>query len=205
MNKRIAIFQRIEVNDLEKLDIECEEYKIYSDNAECAKQSADILDEKADEFEENGDTLNAKKIGKQAMKNYIESIELNQKAILASDVNEEVFEVGGFKNLNKAKHSHNNKAINKVLKSKECNILMDDDIYIINNLFSSKKSPYNECRYGNELPEHSKRKEVKKIAEKASKRKNMVEDKIKKSKINKDEIVLKDGAKIIVNLYKDKR
>ncbi|MDY3827613.1 MAG: hypothetical protein SOZ71_02370 [Clostridium sp.] len=203
MNKKIAIIQQIEVNELEKLDIECEECKIYSDNAEGAKLSADILDEKADEFEENGDTLNAKKVGKQAMKNYIESIELNQKAILASDVNEDVFEVQGFKNLDKAKHSHNNEAINKVLESKGCNILTSEDIGKMKDLFSSKKSPYNECRYGAELPEHSKRKDIKEIAEKVGERKKEVENKIKKSKTDKNEIVLKDGSKIIINSDKD--
>lgn len=203
MNKKIAIIQQIEVNELEKLDIECEESKIYSDNADGAKLSADILDEKADEFEENGDTLNAKKVGKQAMKNYIESIELNQKAILASDVNEDVFEVQGFKNLDKAKHSHNNEAINKVLESKDCNILTSDEIGKMKDLFSSKKNPYNECRYGAEFPEHSKRKDIKEIAEKVGERKKEVENKIKKSKTDKNEIVLKDGVKIIIKLDND--
>lgn len=203
MYNNISIIQKVEVNELEKLDIECEEAKRYSTNAEEAKQSADILDEKADELEANKDTLNAKKVGKQAIKNYIESIELNQKALLATDVDEEVFPVKNFKNLDKAKHSHNNKAINEVLKSKDCNILSDANIDTIEGLFSSQNNPYNECRYGGELPEHNKRKAIKKVAEEAQKRKRDVENKIKKSKKNKGQIVLKDGLKVTIDFVKE--
>lgn len=202
MNDKFSVIQQVEFNDLDKLDIECEECKRYSINAEEAKQSANILDEKADELQEKGNALDAKKVGKQAIKNYIESIELNQKAILASDVRNNVFEVKNFKNLHKAKRSHNNKAIDKVLKSKGCSILSDDNICTMENLFSSKNNPYNECRYGAELPEHYKRKEIKKVANEASERRKQVENKIKKSKKNKDEIVFKDGLKVTIKFDK---
>ncbi|NFN18559.1 hypothetical protein FDB52_07675 [Clostridium botulinum] len=69
-------------------------------------------------------------------------------------------------------------------------------------MFSSKNNPYNECRYGRELPEPDKRKAIKKVAEEANQRKREVENKIKKSKKNKDEIVLKNGSKVIITFDK---
>lgn len=57
----ISIIQEIEIDNLSKLDMECEESKIYSENAEDAKMSGDILDSRADEFEKAGDYISAMK------------------------------------------------------------------------------------------------------------------------------------------------
>lgn len=201
MYKKILVIQEIECDDLEKLDMECEESVRYSNNADISKLSADILYEKVDEFKKNGDILTSKKIGKRATQGYLECIELNQKSILASDVYEEVFEVKRFKTLEKAKHSHNNNAINSILKEKNCNILMDEELDIIDNIFSSKGhkklSPYNECRYGDGLPEINSLKNLKSLADKVDNRKREFKSKVKNKK-DKNRIKLKGGINIIL-------
>ena len=175
----ISIIQEIEIDNLSKLDMECEESKIYSENAEDAKMSGDILDSRTDELEKAGDYISAKKVGRHAIKNYLESIEYNQKAILVSDRNEEVFDSYNRMSLDKIKRSHNNKMINNVIKKGNCQILNDNDLKEMNDIFSNKTNPYNECRYGKELPNTNKRKMIKAIAERVNNNRKDIEEKIK--------------------------
>lgn len=103
--------------------------------------------------------------------------------------------------LDKIKRSHNNKMINNVIKKGNCQILNDNDLKEMNDIFSNKTNLYNECRYGKELPNTNKRKMIKAIAERVNNNRKDIEEKIKDKRQNKNKITLGDGTVISIERY----